>query len=90
MLTLRGEQASRDARVSAELVHRALRGEESSIANVEGSAGQGVTSGQSGDMNLTLTAPAIASACGDKLVLKLSFLSGTLAYPSLYVTLTTP
>ena len=90
VLTLRGQQASRDARISAELVHRTAQGAEASLAKIEGAAGQGVTGGQSGDMNLTLNAPAIASVCGDKLVLKLSSLSGSSSYPSVYVTLTTP
>ena len=41
-------------------------------------------------MNLTITGPAIASACGDKLTLKLMFVSGASPYLELFVSLTTP
>lgn len=90
LLSLRGEQAGRDANAHAELIHRSRAGTEQTIAQADGVAGQGVTGGFSGDMNLVMAAAAIPSVCGDKLVLKLSYVSGSSPYPSLYVGLTTP
>ena len=41
-------------------------------------------------MNVTMTGPAVASTCGDKLVLKLEFVSGGSPYREAYVKLLTP
>lgn len=90
-LALRGQQPSSDARVHAELIHRPRFGTEAVFATAEGVARQGITTGGlPGDMDIDLSSGAIESACGDKLVLTLSFVSGTSPYREVYVTLVTP
>lgn len=57
----------------------------------EGVAVPGASAGGlPGDLDLTLSGPAVESTCGDKLVLKLEFVSGTSPYREVYVTLMTP
>jgi hypothetical protein len=90
LLSLRGQQPTRDASVHAELLHRPRQGGERLLAQADGVAGQGVSGGLSGDMDLTLTSDAIASTCGDKLVLKLAFVAGASHYQELFVNLMIP
>lgn len=74
----------------AALLHRPRGATPRALAEADGTAGQGVDGGMSGDVDITLVAGAVAATCGDSLVLDLSFVSGSSPYLELAVTLTTP
>jgi hypothetical protein len=89
-LALRGDQATGDAHMVASLSYRPRSGTAQLLAQAEGTAGQGVDGGMSGDLDLTLVGNAVPSVCGDNLVPDLTFRSGSSPYLELNVELTTP
>lgn len=87
VLSVRGHQTSRDAVVHADLIHRPTKMADRVVASGDGMAG---AAGNPGDLDIMLTAPEIAAACGDKLVVRTRFVSGTSGYLEFLVRLTTP
>jgi hypothetical protein len=90
LLSITGPQAANDARVHAELLHRASGRADEPLASVDAAAGQGVDGGLPGDLSVPMHAAALAGACGDQLVLRAQVVSASSAYLEFLVTLTLP
>ncbi len=87
---MQGYQGAGDAVVRADLLQRRA-GADTTLASVTSSvAADAVDGGFPGDYRTTLDAPAVNAFCGDQLVLRLTLVSGSIAYQYIEATLTIP
>jgi hypothetical protein len=85
---VRGYQATMDALLRFELLHRSKNGDEA-LATTTASLAAAVDAGLQGELDATLSAAAL-SACGDQLVLRYTLVSGASNYELITATLTIP
>jgi hypothetical protein len=88
---VQGYQGADDAVMRADLIQRRAGASDVVIASVTSQvAASAVDGGFPGDYRATLDAPAVSAYCGDQLVLRLTLVSGSIAYQYIEATLTIP
>ncbi|HZS37357.1 MAG TPA: hypothetical protein VFF06_11055 [Polyangia bacterium] len=89
-LRIQGYQSTGDAVMRADLLWRSSGGDRRIGTATASAAAAAVDGGFPGDLAAPIDASAIAAACGDSLVLKLTLVSGASPYSTIEAILTTP
>lgn len=89
-LSVTGYQAANDAHLHVTLILRRQMAADQILASQDLAAGGARDGGEPGDIHAALSAPPASAACGDQLVTRVEFISGSSPYLELRIEWTTP